>query len=76
MRDNEDAGTNRITYIAVQLTVNTIAKTVLSMYFAYIQYWARDVFSMDPPRDYISSPVANQKLILCGGGVEYRSSSE
>jgi hypothetical protein len=44
------------------------------MWFAYIHCWATDVLPMGPPRDYISSPVVNQKLIIsiaCGGGVEY-----
>jgi hypothetical protein len=29
------------------------------------------MFSVGPPRDYISSPVVNQKSDLFGGGVEY-----
>jgi hypothetical protein len=31
---------------------------VFSMWFAYC--WATDVFSMDPPRDYISGTELNQ----------------
>jgi hypothetical protein len=31
--------------------------------FSYIHYSATDVFSMDPPRDYISSLVVNQKSV-------------
>jgi hypothetical protein len=34
------------------------------MWFAYIHFWALDVFSMDPPRDYIGSPVVNQKSVV------------
>jgi hypothetical protein len=34
------------------------------MWFVYIQCWAMDVFSMDLPRDYISSPVINQKSVV------------
>jgi hypothetical protein len=37
---------------------------VFSMWFAYIHCRATDVFSMDPPRDYISSPVVNQKSVV------------
>jgi hypothetical protein len=48
----------------MQRAVNTtIEEEVFSMWFAYIHYWATDVFSMDPPRDYISSPVVNQKSV-------------
>jgi hypothetical protein len=35
----------------------TIEETVFSMWFAYIHCGATDVFSMDPPQDYTSSPV-------------------
>jgi hypothetical protein len=41
------------------------------MWFAYIHCSARDVFSMAPPRDYISSPVVKQECYPCGGGVRY-----
>jgi hypothetical protein len=34
------------------------------MWFTYIHYWATAMFSMDPPRDYISSPVVNQKSVV------------
>jgi hypothetical protein len=30
------------------------------MWFAYIHCWATTVFSMDPPRDYISGTEQNQ----------------
>jgi hypothetical protein len=46
----------------MQRTVNiTIEEKVFSMWFAYIRCWETDVFFLDPPRDYISSPVVNQK---------------
>jgi hypothetical protein len=34
------------------------------MWFVYIHCWTTDVFSMDPPRDYISSPVVNHKSVI------------
>jgi hypothetical protein len=34
------------------------------MWFAYIHCWATDVISMDSPRDYIISPVVNQKSVV------------
>jgi hypothetical protein len=34
------------------------------MWFAYIHCGATDVFSMDPPRDYISGPVVIQKSVV------------
>jgi hypothetical protein len=37
---------------------------MFSMWFAYIHCWAMNVFSMDPSRDYISSPVVNQKSVV------------
>jgi hypothetical protein len=37
---------------------------MFSVWFAYIHCWATDVFSMDPPRDYIGSPVVNQKSVV------------
>jgi hypothetical protein len=30
------------------------------MWFAYIHCWATDVFSMDPPRNYVSGTEPNQ----------------
>jgi hypothetical protein len=30
------------------------------MWFAYIHCWATNMFSMDPPRDYISGTEQNQ----------------
>jgi hypothetical protein len=46
----------------MQRAVNTaIEKAVFSMSFAHIQWWATNVFSMDPSRDYVSSTVVNQK---------------
>jgi hypothetical protein len=39
-----------------------------------IHCWATDVFSMGPPRDYISSPVVNQKWVIEGEG-EWSESS-
>jgi hypothetical protein len=64
-RDNEYARNNRITSVAMQWDVNTrIEEEVFSMWFAYIQCWATDVFSMDPFRDYISSPVVKQKSVV------------
>jgi hypothetical protein len=54
-RGNEYAGHSRITSVAVQRAVNkTVDEEVFPMWFAYIHCWATDVFSMDPPRDYIS----------------------
>jgi hypothetical protein len=41
----------------------TIEETVFSMWFAYIHCGATDMFSMDPPRDYICRPVVNQKSV-------------
>jgi hypothetical protein len=34
------------------------------MWFTYIHCWAMDVFSMGPPRGYISIPVVNQKSVV------------
>jgi hypothetical protein len=49
----------------MQRVVNTrIKEEVFSMWFAYIHCWAKDVFSMDPPRGYVSSPVVNQKTVV------------
>jgi hypothetical protein len=36
---------------------------VFSVWFTYIHCWATEVFSIGPPRDYISSPVVNQKPV-------------
>jgi hypothetical protein len=44
----------------MQRAVNTIEKKVFSVWFAYIRFWATDVFSVDPPRDYKSSTEPNQ----------------
>jgi hypothetical protein len=50
----------------MQRAVNTtIEEEVFSLWFAYIYCMAMDVFSMGPPRDYISSPVINQKPGVC-----------
>jgi hypothetical protein len=49
----------------MQRAVNTtIEETMFSIWVAYIHCWATDVFSMDPPRDYISSLVVNQKSVV------------
>jgi hypothetical protein len=49
----------------MQRAVNTaIEENVFSVWFAYIHCWATDVFSMGPPRDYVSSPLVNQKSIV------------
>jgi hypothetical protein len=34
------------------------------MWFAYINSLATDVFSMDPPRGYISNPAVNQESVV------------
>jgi hypothetical protein len=45
----------------MQLAINTtIEAKVFSMLFAYIHCWETDVFSMDPPQDYISGTEPNQ----------------
>jgi hypothetical protein len=45
----------------MQRAVNTtIEEEVFSIWFACIHFWAKDVFSMDPPQDYISSTAQNQ----------------
>jgi hypothetical protein len=45
----------------MQRAVNKIIKEeVFSMWFAYIHCGATDVFSMAPPRDYISDTEPNQ----------------
>jgi hypothetical protein len=49
----------------MQRAVNTtMEEEVFSMWFACIHCWTTDVFSMDPPRDYISSSVVNQKTVV------------
>jgi hypothetical protein len=40
-----------------------IEEAVFAMQFTYIHCWATDVSSVVPPRDYISSPVINQKSV-------------
>jgi hypothetical protein len=46
----------------MQRAVNTIIEVELfSVWFAYIHCWTTDVFSMDPPRDCISSPVVERE---------------
>jgi hypothetical protein len=59
----------------MQRAVNTtIEEEVFSMWFAYINCWAMDAFSMGPHRDYINSSVVQRERgirTLCGGGVEY-----
>jgi hypothetical protein len=37
-----------------------MSQEVFSMWFAYIHCWATDMFSMDPPRDYVSSTEQTQ----------------
>jgi hypothetical protein len=45
----------------MQRAVNTtIDEEVFSMWFAYIHCWATDVFSVGPPRVYISRREPNQ----------------
>jgi hypothetical protein len=45
----------------MQCAVNTTTEEeVFSMWFAYIQCGATDVFSMDPPQDYKSGKEPNQ----------------
>jgi hypothetical protein len=51
------------------VTCRSISRTIIeeqlfSIWFAYIHCWVTDVFSMDSPRDYISSPVVNQKSVV------------
>jgi hypothetical protein len=49
----------------MQRAVNTTTEEeVFSKWVAYIHCWATDVLSMGPPRDYISSPVVNQKSVV------------
>jgi hypothetical protein len=50
-----------IIYVSVQRAVNTtIEEEVFSMWFAYIHCWAKDVYSMGPPRDYVSGTEPNE----------------
>jgi hypothetical protein len=45
----------------MQRTVNTaIEEEVFSMWLAYNHGWAKDVFSTDPPHDYITGTKQNQ----------------
>jgi hypothetical protein len=54
-------GSNRITFVSMQRDVKTtILEELFYMWFAYIHCWATDVFSMGPPRDYISSTEWNE----------------
>jgi hypothetical protein len=47
----------------MQRAVNkAVEEAVLSMWFAYIQSGATDVFSMDPPRGCISSTVVQKEI--------------
>jgi hypothetical protein len=65
--DNEYADHNWITSSSMQQYNNTtIEKAVFSMWFAYIHFWATDMFSMAPPRDSVSSPAVNQKSAELG----------
>jgi hypothetical protein len=59
------AGNIRIISFAMQRVVNTtIEEEVFYMWLAYIHCWETGVFSVVPPRDYISSPVVNQKSVV------------
>jgi hypothetical protein len=49
----------------MQRAVNTTIKEELfSIWFSYIHCWATDVFCIGPLRNYISSPVVNQKSVV------------
>jgi hypothetical protein len=48
----------------MQRAVNTIEEEVFSVWLAYIRCWTTDVFFVGPRRDYISSPVVNQKSVI------------
>jgi hypothetical protein len=49
----------------MECTVNTtVEEAMFSVFFAHIHCWATDVFSVGPLRNYISSPVVNQKPVL------------
>jgi hypothetical protein len=49
----------------MQRAVNTtLGEAVFSIWSAYVHCWATYVFSKGPPRDYISSPVVNQKSVV------------
>jgi hypothetical protein len=41
------------------------------MWFTYIHGWATDVFSVRPPRGYVSGTEPNKIVIPYGGGAEY-----
>jgi hypothetical protein len=52
------------TSIAVQRAIIRIEEELFSMWFAYVHCWATDVFPMGSPREYINSPVVNQKSVV------------
>jgi hypothetical protein len=54
------ADNSRIISVALQRAVNTIEEEVFSVWFACMHCWTTDVFSMCPPRDYISGTESNQ----------------
>lgn len=66
----------------MQCAVNkTVKKEMFSMYFSYINFRETDVFSMCPPRDYISGTEQNpgscrtrtkMELFLGGQGTRIR----
>jgi hypothetical protein len=61
--DNEYAGNNRITSVAIQRAVNTtMEEEVFSAWFAYeyMHCGATDVFSMAPSQDYTIGKEQNQ----------------
>jgi hypothetical protein len=58
----------------MQLAVNTTIEKETILWFAHIHCWATDIFSMDPARDYISSPIVNQRPVV-EGEREWASSS-
>jgi hypothetical protein len=60
-QQDEYAGNNQITSVAMQRVVNTtIEEEVFSMWLGYIHCGATDVFSVGPPRDYISGTEPNK----------------
>jgi hypothetical protein len=63
--NNKYAGSTRITSVSMQLAVNTtIKEAVFYIWFVCIHCWVKDMFSIVPPQDYISSPVVNQKSVV------------
>jgi hypothetical protein len=65
--------------VVIQRVINTTTEEkAFSMLFAYIHCWTKDVFSLNPLRDYnISGPVINQKAVAArGGGSSPRQSSK